>query len=175
LLPTTGFTLQPIRTVHVVVSACRPKKTKSDHFGHQNGSTRSRCPGHLHWHARSGLSAFKTVRLDGQTGVARPSGRPIRTDSRGLTHGPNLSQVCGGPDSAPVSSLSHPGPSARSGEFTPKPVPAPNPRSTSSLPSQVAPLHAVGANVAATTSRRILLASSHVPVSPSSVGATDRD
>jgi hypothetical protein len=104
LLPTTGFTLQPIRTVHVVVSACRPKKTKSDHFGHQNGSTRSRCPGHLHWHARSGLSAFKTVRLDGQTGVARPSGRPIRTDSRGLTHGPNLSQVCGGPDSAPVSS-----------------------------------------------------------------------
>jgi hypothetical protein len=87
----------------------------------------------------------------------------------------NLCQVCVGPDNTrvlPCPPLVTPCPPASGKESTPKPLLAPNPRPTSPLPPQAAPSYAVGATVDAAKSRHILLASSHVLVSPSSTAAT---
>jgi hypothetical protein len=118
---------------------------------------------------------------NGSIGLADRCGKPQRGDSsrpipvdRSI-NGQNLDQICVGPDSACVlscPSLVTPGPHVSGREGTPKPLLAPNPHPTS-LPSPlVAPPYAVGAAVAAAKSRRILLASSHVLVSPYSTAAT---
>jgi hypothetical protein len=69
--------------------------------------------------------------------------------------------------------LSHHRPSHQRHRRHTKPLPIPNPRPPYPPPPQVAPPYAIWAAVAVATSCRILLASSHVLVSPSSTTATN--